>query len=153
MERITSALEQHHEACDRVFSSAEEAAQRGDWSACGASFRRFREQLEAHFGVEEELLFPAFETRSGMTGGPLQVMRMEHRQMRELLEQLERAHAQEDADDFCGVSETLLVLMQQHNLKEENILYPMCDQALGQDTEDLRSGIEAGLADRGMPAA
>jgi hypothetical protein len=25
----------------------------------------------------------------------------------------------------------LLILMQQHNMKEENILYPMCDNALG----------------------
>jgi len=26
-------------------------------------------------------------------------------------------------------------MMQQHNLKEENILYPMCDQALAGDAE------------------
>jgi iron-sulfur cluster repair protein YtfE (RIC family) len=27
--------------------------------------------------------------------------------------------------------------MQQHNMKEENILYPMCDQALAAEAEHL----------------
>ena len=29
------------------------------------------------------------------------------------------------------------MLMQQHNMKEENILYPMCDRALGAEAESL----------------
>jgi len=36
-------------------------------------------------------------------------------------------------------------MMQQHNMKEENILYPMIDQALGQDGE-LQSRVAAGLS-------
>ena len=27
-------------------------------------------------------------------------------------------------------AESLLIMMQQHNMKEENVLYPMCDQHL-----------------------
>ncbi len=58
-------------------------------------------------------------------------MRLEHAQMRPLLAQLEAACAARDGDGYAGAAETLLILMQQHNMKEENILYPMCDQALG----------------------
>lgn len=73
-------------------------------------------------------MFPAFEAATGMTQGPTQVMRMEHRQMRGLMAQMQQAWAERDGEAFAGAAETLLILMQQHNMKEENILYPMCDQ-------------------------
>ena len=43
------------------------------------------------------------------------------------------ASARAAADEYAGNAETLLIMMQQHNMKEENILYPMCDQHLGND--------------------
>jgi hemerythrin-like domain-containing protein len=128
---ITSPLFQHHKHCDEIFADAEEACGNGDWDAGAAAFGVFREQLETHFASEEELLFPAFEAATGMTSGPTEVMRGEHRQMRDLLAQMQDAVASRDGDAFGGAAETLLILMQQHNMKEENILYPMCDNALG----------------------
>ena len=62
-------------------------------------------------------------------------MRTEHQQMRGLFEELRAGMANQDADGVLGAAETLNVLMQQHNLKEEEILYPMTDQALGADAE------------------
>lgn len=128
---ITTPLFQHHKHCDEIFADAEEACGKGDWTAGGAAFELLRTQLETHFASEEELLFPAFETATGMTSGPTEVMRGEHRQMRDLLGQMQAAVDSRDSDTFGGAAETLLILMQQHNMKEENILYPMCDNALG----------------------
>jgi iron-sulfur cluster repair protein YtfE (RIC family) len=144
MSGITSALHNHHKLCDDDFADAEDAARKGDWTACAATYGKFRTELLAHFSVEEEVLFPAFEQRTGMAGGPTQVMRGEHVQMRDLINQMDGALAQKDADGFGGAAETLLIMMQQHNMKEENILYPMIDQALGQDGE-LQSRVTAGL--------
>jgi DUF438 domain-containing protein len=62
--------------------------------------------------------------------GPTQVMRGEHVQMRELMDAACASLAAKDAEDYSGNAETLLVMMQQHNMKEENMLYPMCDQHL-----------------------
>ena len=128
---ITTPLFQHHKHCDEIFADAEEACGAGDWAAGAEAFEAFRGQLETHFASEEELLFPAFEAATGMTSGPTEVMRGEHRQMRDLLAQMQAAVAARDSDAFGGAAETLLILMQQHNMKEENILYPMCDNALG----------------------
>jgi iron-sulfur cluster repair protein YtfE (RIC family) len=36
----------------------------------------------------------------------------------------------QDAEAYLGHSETLLLLMRQHNMKEEQVLYPMCEQHL-----------------------
>ena len=35
------------------------------------------------------------------------------------------------------VGTALLVLMQQHNMKEEQIFYPLCERLLGAEQEDL----------------
>lgn len=136
---ITAPLFKHHKHCDEVFARAEEACANGDWASGESAFALLLDQLETHFTSEEELLFPAFEEATGMTSGPTEVMRGEHRQMRDLLAQMQDAVASRDGDAFGGAAETLLILMQQHNMKEENILYPMCDNALG--TSDVGASL------------
>lgn len=131
----TQILPAHHRHCDDLFVAAEESALRGDWAAAAPAFARFFDQMKAHFDAEEGLLFPAFEAATGMSAGPTQMMRHEHEQMRSLLSQLEAACTAHDGEGYAGVAETLLMLVQQHNMKEENILYPMCDQALGAEAE------------------
>ena len=130
MNSPTQPLQHHHKHCDELFADAEALAHAGDWIGCANACTKFAEELEAHFATEEEVVFPAFESASGMTGGPTQIMRMEHAQMRELVAQMSAALQQRNRDDFAGVADTLLIMMQQHNMKEENILYPMCDNAL-----------------------
>ena len=148
MRQISDILPAHHKHCDDLFASAEEAAQAGDWAACSRECTRFIQDILAHFDAEENLLFPAFESATGMSGGPTQVMRMEHNQMRDLIGQLESAQYAKDAEAFSGVAETLLILMQQHNMKEENILYPMCDQALGAKADQLAGEVSARLEEK-----
>jgi iron-sulfur cluster repair protein YtfE (RIC family) len=143
---ITAPLFQHHKHCDEIFADAEEACGNGDWATGAAAFELLHGQLETHFASEEEILFPAFEAATGMTSGPTEVMRSEHRQMRDLLAQMQGAIASRDSDAFGGAAETLLILMQQHNMKEENILYPMCDDHL------RSSDVGATLAERLKPA-
>lgn len=145
MSDIRTVMPPHHKHCDVLFSNAEEAAQRADWAACEKSCQAFAEELEAHLCAEEELLFPAFEEASGMRQGPTQVMRMEHGQMRELVAQMQAAVPARDGDAFAGAAETLLILMQQHNMKEENILYPMCDQMLAAQQATLAAELLARL--------
>jgi iron-sulfur cluster repair protein YtfE (RIC family) len=44
---------------------------------------------------------------------------------------------------YLGASETLNMLMQQHNIKEENMLYPMADRAMGADGEAVIHSMQA----------
>ena len=138
---LTQRMQDHHKHCDDLFAEAEAFAQNQDWSACGTSLTDFDTALRGHFGTEEDDLFPAFEAATGMTGGPTQMMRYEHTQMRGLLGQMADALSGRDADQFAGAAETLLVLMQQHNMKEENILYPMCENALAPGAVDLEESL------------
>ena len=143
MSPATQILPDHHQHCENLFVSAEECVQRGDWAAAASAFQHFHDQINAHFEAEENLLFPAFEAATGMSAGPTQMMRYEHAQMRSLLAQLAAACAAHDGEAYAGAAETLLMLMQQHNMKEENILYPMCDQALMAEAEGIAEKLGA----------
>ncbi|MDX8403948.1 MAG: hemerythrin domain-containing protein [Mariprofundaceae bacterium] len=103
------------------------------WQQAKQDFSAFAESMESHLGNEEEVLFPAFEERTGMSGGPATVMRNEHVQIRGLIAEMKSDIEQQAADHYLGISETLLILMQQHNAKEEQMLYIMCDNVLGHD--------------------
>ena len=145
MTLVSKILPDHHKHCDELFAAAEDAVQDGDWATADSAVAHFDAQMKAHFAAEEEVLFPAFEAATGMTGGPTQMMRYEHEQMRALLGQLGTTCAARDSEGYSGVAETLLTLLQQHNMKEENILYPMCDQALGASVEAVGAKVSAAL--------
>jgi iron-sulfur cluster repair protein YtfE (RIC family) len=130
MTSLTVPLRDHHKCCDELFASAEEAVAGSHWTDAEHLQHDFVAAMETHFHTEEEVLFPAFEAATGMSMGPTRMMRFEHAQMRELFARMNDALAAHDAREFAGVAETLLVMMQQHNMKEENILYPMCDRGL-----------------------
>lgn len=127
---ISNVMTHDHRACDALFAAAERAAGDGDWPVAKERLARFSEALLAHFDAEEGDIFPRFEEATGMTQGPTRMMMMEHVDMRRMLDSLAAAAEDEDEDAFCGEAETLLIMMQQHNMKEENILYPMCDAQL-----------------------
>jgi hemerythrin-like domain-containing protein len=140
---IAALMADHHSQCDELFADTEAACFSGNWPKCGEYLVALTEGVESHFKAEEEILFPAFESASGMTSGPTEMMRVEHSQMRELLADMGTAAAQQDEALFRGNAETLLILMQQHNMKEENILYPMCERTLAGDAlvEQLQARI------------
>jgi len=150
MTNLTAPFHDHHKHCDNLFADAEAAIAARDWILGGALLQDFSSSLETHFGVEEDALFPAFEAASGIVAGPTRMMRLEHAQMRQLLEQLDEAAKHKDGAAFAGTAETLLIMMQQHNLKEENILYPMCDRTLAAQADSLAPQMQGRLA--GTPA-
>jgi len=136
MSNIKDFMTQDHRDCDEIFSQMEEAVANNSDDAI-AKFEEFYDALTNHFKMEEMVLFPQFEQKTGMTQGPTQVMVMEHEQMRGLLSQMVEAIGAKDDDKFFGLSETLMILMQQHNMKEEQMLYTMIQQHLGADADHL----------------
>jgi hemerythrin-like domain-containing protein len=143
---LRDLLTDDHRHCDDLLAAAEAAAAKGDSASALASLKQFQTGMLAHFAAEERLLFPAFEVRTGMTEGPTQVMRMEHIQMRALMDAAVNALQAGDFDEYFGQAETLVIMMQQHNMKEENVLYPMCDQHLSGEAAALSERIREALA-------
>jgi len=130
MSSIPDYMTEKHRECDDIFTDAESAVAKNDWATATMKWQVFAHELTLHFDAEETILFPEFEQATGMTTGPTQVMRMEHQQMRALVQDLDNALAAKNKDEYLGLSETLMVLMQQHNMKEEMMLYPMANNAI-----------------------
>ncbi len=133
-----------HRRCDDIWAEVEAAAQAGEREVEKEKWREFQSQMLRHLRMEEEVMFPAFEQASGMTdSGPTFVMRSEHEQMRGLIEQMGTAADGDDYDELVDLGDTLLMLIQQHNQKEEHMLYPMAEQALAADWEKIRETLRA----------
>jgi iron-sulfur cluster repair protein YtfE (RIC family) len=94
-------------------------------------FARFDADLRAHIAWEEDILFPAFEEKTGMRQvGPTAVMRMEHAQIDQLLQDLKLALETPTSSD---AAQALVEVLSAHNGKEENVLYPALDSWLRDD--------------------
>lgn len=143
MSTILEFLGSDHRACDDVFASAEVAVAQKNWDSARSLFECFQTAMAHHLAMEAKVLFPAFESRTHNSTGPTQVMRMEHEHMRELMQAMATAMAETNQDRYLGLSETLNMLIQQHNLKEENMLYPMSDQVLGGESDSLIHAMQA----------
>ena len=131
---ISSFLTQDHRDCDDMFAKLENTVNSENWDEVQKVFEQFSSDMVHHFDMEEKVMFPTFEARTGMQGGPTQVMRMEHQQMLQVMEQMKLDVEKKDKNHFFGLSETLMMLMQQHNMKEEQMLYRMADAHLGDDS-------------------
>ncbi len=140
---ISHYLTADHHHCDDLFADAENAVATDDWPAAMTQFESFAAATLLHFTREESILFPAFEERTGMGHGPTAIMRGEHVEMRETLQGMEQALTEQDADAYLGLAETMLMLLRQHNMKEEQILYPMADQALADGASVMVREMEA----------
>lgn len=137
METITTLLSHQHHNCDQLFAQAEASVAKMQWEHATTDFERFLAAMEHHFSLEEQILFPQVEDHMGHTGGPTAVMRMEHQQMRQIFTEMAECITNHDSEPYLGLAETLLMLMQQHNAKEEQILYPLSDDLLSNDRPAL----------------
>ncbi len=138
MSNIKEFMSQDHKDCDELFAQMEDAVASKHDDVL-SKFEKFYDSLTNHFKMEEMVLFPMFDQKTGMSQGPTQVMVMEHEQMRKLLSSMETAVESSDNDKFFGLSETLMILMQQHNMKEEQMLYSIAQEQLGDDADHIIS--------------
>jgi iron-sulfur cluster repair protein YtfE (RIC family) len=143
MATILDYLSSDHRACDDLFASVEAAVAQRDWEGARAQFDRFAAAMLHHLAREEQVLFPAFEACTANDMGPTRVMRMEHEQIRRLMQDLARTVADADHCRALGLSETLNLLLQHHNLKEEDLLFPMFDQMLDDERAGLIGAMQA----------
>lgn len=146
MDMITAFLTNDHKLCDDRYFLVKADAERKNWEAAKERFAGFIAAISRHIDVEEQLLFPSFEKAFGAHGGPTQVMRMEHAEIRKYLDAMNDAIKLKNVTAFAGASDHFWAVLEPHSAKEEQVLYPMCDQHLEEDILDLLTKIKGRLA-------
>ncbi len=134
-----------HRECDALWAEFERVAEAGDKVRTAALWAQFEGVMERHFSMEEEVLFPAFEQATGMTMGPTAVMRQEHKKMRAVLGAMGELAAAGDFEGVLDQGDTLHLLVQQHNAKEEGMLYPMAEGVLSASWEEITERLRSHL--------
>lgn len=130
MDSVTTYLAADHDRLDAILVEVCHEIEGGRAAAASARFGDFHRGLRRHIRIEEELVFPFFDLRSGMSGGPTAVMREEHRAIEQALVRMDAALVAGDDEAFrAGVVELRQVLGD-HNEREERVLYPMTDRML-----------------------
>jgi len=129
---IKSYFEADHDRLDLVFRRFQ-GLKRESYPDAKPYFKVFFKGLKRHIVWEEDVLFPIFEQKMGLKDeGPTFVMRQEHRRIGEFLnrihEKVRQADVSSDDDE-----EMLIEVLEAHNFKEEQVLYPALDQMLTED--------------------
>lgn len=146
MSTIKEYLTTDHGRCDELFATMEDAVAKSI-EGSKESYEEFAKATERHFQMEERVMFLEFEQKTGMTQGPTAIMRHEHAQMRNLIAEMGEAIDAKDKDKFFGKSETLMILMQQHNMKEEQMLYTMAQQHLSAESDRIVDMMQSMIAE------
>lgn len=123
-----------HRRLDRLMEESKVSLRASDLAEAARRFEEFACGLNRHIDAEENILFPVFEEKTGMTGGgPTYVMRMEHVQIRKAMSDAAAALAAGDAAGYATAAAAIESVLVAHNSKEEQILYPMIDRIAGEE--------------------
>ncbi|MBX3460837.1 MAG: hemerythrin domain-containing protein [Planctomycetes bacterium] len=136
---VSEYLGWDHDRLDEVLERALADAAAGKWQPASRRLENFRHGLFRHADLEDDVLFPEYEQRTGIrTGGPTQVMRDEHVQIKQAINGMVQATREESLPDLEQWHANLLGVLVEHNMKEEQILYPGTDNLLSDaEREDL----------------
>lgn len=129
--KLTDALIGEHGAFYTLFDEIEEIATRERAMALIlGSIAVLEAMVVSHASLEEQLLFSALEPHLGKDQGPLAVMCAEHTEMKALLEEIEDA---EDVGHASHLVKEALTAARSHFGKEEQVLFPMAENLLGDE--------------------
>ena len=136
---ITEFFEQDHDRLDELFKTFQQS-KRSDFPKAKEAFKEFKFGLQRHIVWEEDLLFPIWEQKTGMSdSGPTPVMRNEHREIGRQLEAIHQKVADQNPDSDQE-EQTLLDLLGSHNRKEERALYPAIDKVTSPEERETVFG-------------
>lgn len=115
---------------DDVLDDVDEMASESAFEIALDRYEDFLCGLRHHMSMEERLLFPLYEE---LTGDPdlIPIMHSEHVLIRLLADEVREALREEDLGAFAESIEQLHVVMDAHDQREEEIIYPRIDKALG----------------------
>jgi len=141
LDPIEQLMHEHQEglaALDRLEEAAKQVAVDGlspaTREAMDEAISFINGEIRGHNEKEEEVLFPALGPYLPSPGGPVDVMLDEHRQLWTLNDRLVAAlgNPSPDRTELAQTAMGIVTLLREHINKEDNVLYPMARQFLGE---------------------
>jgi hemerythrin-like domain-containing protein len=131
-----------HAGLDAIFRAHQEALVRMQIDVARERLAEFEAAIRVHIRVEEALLLPVYRRAGPIPGGAPELYLTEHRKMleylerfRETLSRLTPALPDLPREIIALLDHEALFkhLMEHHDLREHNLLYPTCDRVTGEE--------------------
>lgn len=141
---VSEYLGWDHQRLSAILGEVSRLVREGACQDAARPFAEFACGLNWHINAEETTLFPAFEQKTGIVDGPTTVLREEHRLIRQWMDEVTAALKASDPTATKRAITGLEAILGEHNIKEEQVLYPMTDGALagGREREELVNRIQ-----------
>jgi hemerythrin-like domain-containing protein len=150
MSNVTEILSREHQVVLKKLAVLEAALEPFDVEGVRGILKFFDERLILHRRKEEEVLFPTLGKHIGTETGPIACMLDEHREEKEKIDiiraGLEDPSKPGNQERIVGAARFILGLLRAHIQKEDNILFPMAEEALsdGEKSELAKGMTEIG---------
>ncbi len=140
-QKISQFFEQDHREIDALLAGVDYARPKESFEP----FHEFHMRLERHIHWEEGVLFPALGAKIPMLAqGPIRVMLMEHERIRASKASALQALKSGNGRLAEESAKAMLMVLADHNSKEERILYPACDDAFSaEEAEKIIAKVRA----------
>lgn len=125
---VTEYMSDDHQAIDGLLVATAEAWSANDHTTARLRLADYVRRLRRHIRLEEELLFPLFEARTRVSGGPTVVLRDEHHELERIVAEAHEAAV--TGNSFPQAVATLGRVVDEHCVREERVLFPMLDRQL-----------------------
>jgi hemerythrin-like domain-containing protein len=145
MKNITQILSDEHQTILKVIDAAlKECTEIENGKALEIEF--FQKTIDFiknyadkfHHAKEEDILFKAMlENIENLHCNPIPVMLHEHDEGREFVKGMEQGISESNTEKLIENARGYCMLLQNHIYKEDNVLYPMAEEALTDEQKDL----------------
>ena len=131
MKKEAVRVSSQHRQLDEFFEALSDALARGSLEGARLSYTRFRDALEAHLTLEDQVFFPALRGLEPEIGGALTDLIEEHHDFREQLETLYDLIARGRRDPFAKGVHALADQVWEHEQREEALIAEITGRAKG----------------------
>ena len=131
-----------HTQIEFLLGELNDACDTQNWHIMKRSLKELIRQLKYHMAQEEEVLFPAYDERTGPPHMPTMLLRKVHRDVIKILAELLSAIKVENLHVTQKLVAELQQAMLQHHEKEEKVFLPMASHILCEEREALSEALE-----------
>lgn len=130
MHTIGEVFTHDHRRLEHALEDSVAHVRTGHWQAAAETLGIFRRGIERHMEIEEEVLFPAVED-DGVETPLTAILRKGHRDLRVFFDELSDALESHDVEEYERIAASIRALLERHDQKEEEELYPAAHERLG----------------------
>jgi hemerythrin-like domain-containing protein len=131
-----------HSEFEELLAECQTAIDEEDWETSYSYFETLVAQLKSHMAMEEEVLYPAYESTPEFPQEPVIALREEHDRIVELVRDLHKVFRTRNSEHVLISLISLENIMVRHHEKEECVFLPMAGYLLKSKSQELKQQLQ-----------